>query len=62
MSEGTTETPSAVAKPAKVDDPTRFAVYDLRFEKFVGPVSSKRPSKAQSEKLAGHDDVEVREV
>lgn len=40
----------------------RFAVYDTRYERFVGSVTDKKPSKADAKKLAGHDDVEVREV
>jgi hypothetical protein len=46
----------------------KFAVYDTRYEKFVGDVvdtnvrGKSKPSKADAKKLAGHDDVEVREV
>lgn len=44
------------------DDAKRYAVYDLTYEKFVGPVTDKKPSKAAAEKAAGHDNVELREV
>jgi hypothetical protein len=39
------------------------AVYDTRYEKFVGGVSvGKKPSKADARKLVGHDDFDIREV
>lgn len=58
------ETPDSKSE-SKADKPasdSRFAVYDLTYLKFVGHVTSKRPSKAQAEKAAGHDNVEIREV
>lgn len=49
------------AKPS-TDGSGRYAVYDTRYLRFVGPVTDKRSSKADAKKVAGHDDVEVREV
>jgi hypothetical protein len=40
----------------------RYAVYDTRYEKFVGAVLDKKPTPAAAKKLAGHDDVDIREV
>lgn len=40
----------------------RYAVFDTRYDKFVGEVTTKKPSLPAAKKLVGHDDVEVREV
>lgn len=40
----------------------RYAVFDTRYDKFVGDVSTKKPPLPAAKKLVGHDDVEVREV
>jgi hypothetical protein len=61
MTESNPETAPEKA-PKASDDGKRFAVYDLTYERFVGPVTGKRPSKANAEKAAGHDNVEIREV
>lgn len=50
------------AAPTASGTSGRFAVYDTRYQRFVGSVTDKRPSKADARKVAGHDDVEVREV
>lgn len=39
-----------------------YAVYDTRYERFVGGVQAKKPTKKAAAELAGHDDVEIREV
>lgn len=55
--------PSDQTDPVPSSDSSgRYAVYDLRYLRFVGEVSDKRPSKTDARKVAGHDDVEVREV
>lgn len=50
------------AAPEGAKDTGRYAVYDRRFGRYVGGVSTDRPSKADSKKLAGHDDVAIVEV
>lgn len=60
-----TPDPSAAPPPADNNSSTdakRYAAYDTRYQRFVGPVTDKKPSLAQAKKLVGHDDVEIREV
>lgn len=54
--------PEKAEKAEKTADGTRYAVYDLRFERFVGPVTDKAPSAKAARDLVGHDDAEVRKV
>lgn len=65
MSESTTETPTEGVAPRTTESTGsgRFAVYDTKLLRFVGPVVDKRPSKAQANKLVHTPDAyEVREV
>ena len=57
----TPETPAADA-PTKPANPKGYAVYDTRYLRFLPGVHDKKPTKAEAKKLAGHDDVEIREV
>lgn len=54
--------PEPTSKPKAGTGSGRFAVYDNRYLRFVGGVSDSKPTKAEAKKLAGHDDVEIREV
>lgn len=48
--------------PTGAEDTGRYCVYDQRLGKYVGGVTSDKPSKADAKKLVGHDDVAVVEV
>lgn len=55
--------PAQTAPTASTTDGgSGYAVYDTRYEKYVGGVTTKKPTKKSAAELVGHDDVEIREV
>lgn len=44
------------------DPDTRYAVYDVTLQRFVGPVTRKRPGVRRVRDLVGDHDYEVRKV
>lgn len=63
MANTPSEIPVKVRAEVEAEAPARYAVYDLSHERFVGPVTSTKPTRKEAAELVaeGHD-FEVREV
>lgn len=52
-------TPTEVEEPT---EPTRWAIYDHRFLRFLRGTYDKKPTMREAKNLAGHDEVMIHEV